>query len=254
MRFFIFCLSCLLFSGCAVLPSAVDEGAEIAESLPEPALPVPAQFPVSPQFRLEAGRHWQSIAQDSARALVSRMRGLRCGPGMDCRMLYVVAPEVETDFSRAFTNALITALVTQNIAVSSAPDSALMLHIDVQSLKFGYGDKAEADQRVRSLMPNLWASTTRETTPGNILFSSRAAHSEIFVTLSVLDGARYAARNSEVYYVSADDLRLYEQRICSRLNPCEGGITDANPLPPKKGEISIVGKPGGGQKTEKVEK
>ncbi|MCL2020670.1 MAG: hypothetical protein FWG81_00820 [Betaproteobacteria bacterium] len=231
MRFVILCLSCLclILSGCAT-PAQTEET--------EPAIPVPTQFPVSAQFRLEAGRHWQSIAEDAARALVFGMRGQRCGPGRNCRPLYVLASETETTFSRAFTNALITALVTQNVTVTNTPDNALTLNIDVQSLKFGYGDKLEPDQKVRPLMPNLWVATPepRETNPNLVhLFPSRAAHCEIFVTLSVLDGARYVARNSQTYYISAHDLRLYEQRICSRLNPCEGGIT--------KGSISIVGDP-----------
>jgi len=244
LRFFALCLFGL--AGCA-LPANDETTAENTEP-PAPYLPVPTQFPVSLQFRLEAGRHWQSIAEDAASALARGMRRFRCAPGQGCRPLHVVAPVVETRFSRIFTESLVTALVSQGIEVTSVSDGALLLHIDVHSLKFGYGDKAGNDQNVRQLMPNLWASGTgeREQVPvAPQLFSSRSAHCEIFVTLSVLDGSRYVARNSQLYYVNAEDLRLYEQRICSRLNPCEGGTTEGKPfaIPPQKGTLKIVGEP-----------
>jgi len=231
MRFFsLFCLI-LFLSACAANPVAEEVEPAI------PAIPVASQFPVSSQFRLEAGKHWQSIAEDAARALAQGLRGKRCGPGRNCRTLYLAAPEIDTTFSRAFSNALITALVSQGINVSNSPENALILHLDVQALKFGYGDKLEPERKVRPLAPNLWvfAPEARESSAKLIdLFPSRAAHGEIFVTLSVLDEARYVTRSSQTYYINAHDFRLYEQRICSRLNPCETAA---------KGTIVITGDP-----------
>ncbi|MDR1848741.1 MAG: hypothetical protein LBQ75_01735 [Zoogloeaceae bacterium] len=256
LRFPLLCLCCLALAGCSYLSFISDWWRKEEPPPPEPYLPVPTQFPISSQFRLEAGKHWQSIAEDSARALVHGMRRHRCMPGKGCRPIYIAMPEVETWFSRIFVESLITALVSQNVEITKVPDAALALHIDVNSLKFGYGDKAGSDRKVRQLMPNLWASNTesREPTPVSPqLFPARSSHCEIFVTLSVLDGARYITRNSQLYYVSTEDLRLYEQRICSRLNPCEGGKTEGSPfaIPPKTGTLKIVDEPNGRNDTKK---
>jgi hypothetical protein len=63
--------------------------------------------------------------------------------------------------------------------------------------------------------------------------------SEIIVTLSVLDGKRYAARSSTVYYVGGADLLLYEQEICSLGRPCQS----RTPLPTRTAPLPLVGDP-----------
>lgn len=210
---------------------------------PKPSLPVPVRLPETSQLKLEAARHWQQIAQDSARLLTEGLRGKLCAPGKNCRALQLASPQRETEFSRVFGNALVSALVAHGVPVvtnlpeeakEAAAASSIWLHMDVQSLKFGEGEGTEKPSPVpRVLSPGLWADGVWPDNP---------PHREIFVTLSALDGARYVARISQTYYVRAADARLYERGICSRLASCAGGTPPDERAfdPPGKAPLHLV--------------
>jgi hypothetical protein len=203
-----------------------------------PVVPVSAMFPASAQLRLLAGQHWQIIAQNAAHALsIELRRGQRCGFGADpCRALYVAGSSYETSFSRAFVNSLVTALVQQGIYVSQTAEDALILHVDMQGVRFSRGTGA-----LKALAPGLWTPVA-----GNeAADASPSERSEIIVTLSVLDGPRYVARNTNVYYVSQADQLLYEQEICSLIRPCrEDGVRPGQPSSSiRNAPIPLVGDP-----------
>lgn len=227
-----------MLAGCGVLSSAPEPVAAKKEAPMPKQVPTPAVFPESGQPRLLAGQHWQSIAKDAARALaISLMRGQRCGAGIPpCQSLFVAAPQYVTEFSRAFVNALVTALVQQGLHVSQAEEGALVLHVDVQGVRFREG--AGNEGWMKSLAPGLWTQAEKGEENGRAMILP-GERSEIIVTLSVLDGKRYAARSGTVYYVGNADLPLYEQEICSLSRPCQGNA----PLPTRTAPLPLVGDP-----------
>jgi hypothetical protein len=227
-----------MLAGCGVFSFAPEPVAEEREA-PAPAqVPTPTIFPESGQPRLLAGQHWQTIARDAARGLAnSLMRGQRCGAGIaPCRALFVVTPQYVTEFSRAFVNALVTALVQQGLHVSQTEEGALALHVDVQGVRFR--ENAGNAGWMKSLAPGLWTRAEKGEKNGQAMTLPNE-RSEIIVTLSVLDGKRYAARSSTIYYVGNADLPLYEQEICSLSRPCQGNA----PLPTRTAPLPIVGDP-----------
>ena len=250
LRFYACALAiCLLLSGCASAPrqssgsdaitvaNAVDDNAS-QEPPPPPVVPVPSAFPVSAQLKLQAGQHWQTIAQDAARTLATNLqRGQRCGfSNNPCRALHVEEALEETEFSRAFVNSLITALVQQGLVVSQDAEGALALHVDVQSVHFGRG--AGLSDALKSLAPGLWTKGD-----GSAVDAPPGERNEIIVTLSALDGNRYAARSSNVYYIGAADQSLYEQEICSQLRPCFGDKGRKSFTPARKAPVTLIGEP-----------
>ncbi|MDR2364957.1 MAG: hypothetical protein LBD68_03765 [Zoogloeaceae bacterium] len=227
-------------AGCGGFPSSsepvADEAAAVVvEPLP---VPMPSVFPESDQPRLLAGQHWQTIAKDAARNLAGSLRrGQRCGAEMaPCRALFVATPQYVTEFSRAFVNALITALVQQGFHVSQAEEGALALHVDVQSVRFR--ENADNVKWIRTLAPGLWARAEKDEKRERATILPEA-RGEIIVTLSVLDDKRYAARGSTIYYVSSADLPLYEQEICSLNHPCP----EQKLPPPRVAPVPLVGDP-----------
>lgn len=225
--------------------------------------PLAGNFPATIQPKLQAGRHWQAIAQDAAASLAQHLgRSQRCGPSVHpCRPLHVAEPQRQTEFSRAFINALITALVHQGVNVSRAPDAALVVHLDVQTVQFAANRPQYRHAGIaRELGPGIWAlqdvavlagQTPAQPAEADALhwfrsqFSAGATpRTEIVLTLSVMDGIRYAARSTNVYYVAESDLALYNQEICSTLRPCpeKAATDDGRPaLPVRKAALSIVG-------------
>jgi hypothetical protein len=231
-------LAAWALAGCGGFLSAPEPVAaekEVAAPLPVPS---PTAFPESGQPRLLAGQHWQTIAQDAARNLAGGLRrGQRCGAGIaPCLALYLAAPQYVTEFSRAFVNALVTALVQQGFNVSQVEEGALALHVDVQSVRFH--ENAGNAEWIRALAPGLWARTEKGEESGRMT-ALPGARSEIIVTLSVLDDKRYAARSSTIYYVSNADLPLYEQEICSLNHPCPGKKSS----PVRTAPVLLIGNP-----------
>lgn len=222
--------------------------------------PLAANFPATSQAKLQAGQHWQTIAHDAAQSLVQSLsRSQRCGLSINpCRPVHVAEPQHPTEFSRAFINALITALVQQGINVSQAPDAALLLHLDVQPVRFA-PDRPQYRHagQPRELGPGIWAlqdvvetSRAGQTSGGSALhwfrteFAAGATpRTEIVLTLSVMDGIRYAARSTNVYYVTETDLHLYNQEICSLIRPCpEKTPAPGKPvIPVRKATLGIIG-------------
>ncbi|MDR0673968.1 MAG: hypothetical protein LBF93_10040 [Zoogloeaceae bacterium] len=237
---FVALFSISTLSGCAMFSAAPEAATEEAPTpTPMPAqVPAPTLFPESGQPRLLAGQHWQAIARDAARALSNSLtRGQRCGAGIKpCQTLFVAPPQYVTEFSRAFVNALLTALVQQGLQVSQAEEGALALHVDVQGVRFHEG--ANNESWMKSLAPELWTPTEKGAKDGRAM-TLPGERSEIIVTLSVLEGKRYAARSSTVYYVGNADLPLYEQEICSLSRPCQGNA----PLPARTAPLPLVGDP-----------
>lgn len=253
----LFALTALAFSlglsACSSAPRQVPADSQRPHASHSEA-PIAGNFPAATQPKLQAGQHWQLIAKDAAQSLVQSLsRSHRCGLNINpCRPVHVAEPKHPTEFSRAFTNALITALVQQGINVSEAPDAALLLHLDVQPVRFTpnrpqYRQAGEA----KELAPGIWTLQNPvadgaegapqwfrpEFAPG------ATPRTEIVLTLSVMDGIRYAARSTSVYYVTENDLPLYNQEICSLIRPCpEKAAAPARPMVPvRKATLGIIG-------------
>ncbi len=267
MRLFtLIALACLLGPG---LPACSSSRNLIQAESPHPharfsEAPIAGNFPAVTQAKLQAGQHWQAIAQDAARSLgQSLSKNQRCNPGLHpCRPIHVEEPEYTTEFSRAFVNALITALVQQGINVSQAPDAALLLHLDVQPVRFA-PDRPQYRHAglARELGPGIWAlQDVTEISPRDLdkhpnppdtlhwfrteFAAGATPRTEIVLTLSVMDGIRYAARSTNVYYVAESDLPLYNQEICSLIRPCleETATLDGSPIQAvRKGSLTLIG-------------
>jgi len=252
----------LLLSACgSVLPQKSSGQAQ-----PVPSdIPVVSNFKAQPQYRLQAAKHWQAIAQDTAKNLANGLfKSHRCragtGVGINpCRPVYVAEPEKVTEFSRAFTNALITALVQQGVNVSEAPEAALVLHLDVQPLAFSANRPLyQHTGAAQEVSPGIWglndvtprtASRPQENKNAESWFRTQFSSSgstprtEIVVTLSIMDGIRYAARSTNVYYVMESDAALYSQEICSTVRACPEKQETRSQVPVRKTTLTLIGEP-----------
>lgn len=95
--------------------------------------PVATNFPSSKQHKLQAGAHWNVIANDAASTLVSSIRlGKGCIAAYpDCNRLVLRPPKEPTAFARGFHTLLATALVNQGVQLAPDAASAMMLPASV---------------------------------------------------------------------------------------------------------------------------
>lgn len=182
--------------------------------------PLVTNFQTSKQQKLQAAAHWNVIAGDVASQLSNALKTKR--------PLFVNQSWVKTEFDRAFSNQLMSALVASGFTVMKAPGAALSVNIDTQAVHFS-ANRPQYNHvgTATALTAGVWALHQAQTTAGGGLFAAVASadayswfrsefasgatpQTEIIVTTSVTDDTQYVARNTSIYYVADSDSRMYE--------------------------------------------
>ncbi len=182
--------------------------------------PLATNFPTTNQPKLQAAAHWNVIAGDVAKQISSNLK--------DKRPLFVNQTSVKTEFDRAFSNQLISALVSNGFTVMKAPAGALTVNVDTQAVHFTANRPQYNHVGIATaLTAGVWALHQAHATAGAVLvagagsadayswfrseFASGATpQTEIIVTTSVSDDNQYVARSTSIYYVADSDSRMYE--------------------------------------------
>lgn len=180
--------------------------------------PLATNFPSSKQPKLRAAAHWNAIAGDVAKQLADHLK--------DRQPLYVNRAQEKTEFDRAFSNQLISALVAQGFMVQKNATGALTVDIDTQTVRFATNrPQYNYSGAATALTAGVWA--LHNASPAGIAtagivgadayfwFRSEFAigetpQSEIIVTASVSNRDQYLSRNTSVYYVADADQSLYQ--------------------------------------------
>lgn len=144
--------------------------------------------------------------------------------------------------------------------MSKAPESSVLIDIDVQPVVFAPNrPQYRFAGAATELGPGIWAlrdvSSMNPGDPSNVPTDPNALHwfrtefaagrtpkMEIVVTVSASTKTRYLARATNIYYVTEGDKRLYDQEICSLIQPCSKASTVVEvkvaPAPTKAIEIT----------------
>jgi hypothetical protein len=197
--------------------------------------PLPANFPVTKQAKLQAAYHWGAIAGDIEKQVVAELK--KSPP----RPVYINEPREATPFQRALAVQLTTSLVNDGHTVSRSPAGSLKIDLDVQALTFAsdrpqyryHGQLAalaagvwtvrEADAPVVLEVPTATGALDMRDTMNAQFSPGETPKTEIIVTVSVSDQYRYVARSTSAYYVADTDRELY-------------GIVD--PAPPQAPQLT----------------
>ena len=225
----------------AMLPTVYTDSSRL--NAPSNETPIAVNFKTTTQLKLQAAQHWARIADDTARSIGESLRKVgKCGQTFEpCKAVYVNPPVNITEFSRAFYNQVITALVKADFAVARTPESDLTLDIDIQRILFSLNRPQYRYAGVATeLGPGVWAlRDVAYVNPNNgdvIPPSEDALHwfrsefasgqtpqYEILVTVSVGSKNRYLGRATNAYYVADADRHLYDEEVCSLNRLCEAG-------------------------------
>lgn len=219
-------------------------------------VPVSSNFQTTTQLKLQAAQHWAKIADETGKAISSMLiKGSVCIPSKNkCKSVFINPPQYVTEFSRIFHSQLLTTMVASGIVVSTDLYSSIAIHIDVQPIFFAANrPQYRYAGHAAELGPGIWAlqdvSLMSPENPNNAPPVKDALHwfrtefasgatpqMEIVVTVSAIDESRYLARTTNIYYVTDGDRRLYNQEICSVIQPCPTTptvVSVPNSPPPK---------------------
>lgn len=192
------------------------------------------------QLKLQAASHWQLIAQDAASRLTA---------SLEKAPLYVHQDDVQSPFEKAFTQQLISSLISAGYPVMKNANhpNTLTVKVSAQALDFSPGRKQGRSSigAPTLLAAGLWAVGEAVTmAPGDAAgtvvlgglalteahqwFASEYAsgatpRTEIIVTTQVASTDRYMAQVTSAYYTTESDYRLYSQQKSGTMIPVHGG-------------------------------
>ncbi|MEF8700132.1 MAG: hypothetical protein V5B32_00605 [Candidatus Accumulibacter sp. UW26] len=202
----------------------------VACATPYSEAPIATSFTTTRQLKLQAGSHWNAIAEHAAGSLMESLRlGKGCiAPQLECERIYVRGPAQPSDFAQAFRTQFITSLVKSGVTVARNPGGAIEVDFDIQVVKFSPHRPDGTFNSATVIFGGLWAleGLWVHTSPGAAgalalaafdanrwLTSELAAgpipQHEVIVTVSASDATRYLGRTTNVYYVADTDQMLY---------------------------------------------
>lgn len=205
-------------------------------------VPAPTRFANQDQQKLQSARHWQLIADHFADQIATSLKDKLAG-----RAIYVPNPGGEQPFVDSFRELLTTALLARGVPVSVSETNALIADVRYNAFKFS-PNRAAKDGYVYGdatlLAAGLWAATgviaadlakvksvdlaartlavasgtegllwlRNEQNAAGRFATGPVPRSELVLTVSVSDAGRMIARQSNIYYMSDEDVDLYWKR------------------------------------------
>lgn len=208
----------LMLTGCALYPYT--------------EAPIATNFHTTTQLKVQAGQHWQFIANDMADNLIaSLLKGSTCvAPSGNCPALYVSQTMPQSAFGRAFHSQLISRLVNKGMKVASEAPGAVTITVEAQTVKFS-PDRLQykGAGNLTMLTTGLWAAhdiSVNHSAGGAVVLGGavlgdvanwydseypkgRTPQLELILTTSASRAGQFLARTTNVYYLADSDATLY---------------------------------------------
>ncbi|MDD4650452.1 MAG: hypothetical protein PHO79_10660 [Desulfoplanes sp.] len=185
--------------------------------------PIPNFHTISTQQICASVQHWETLANEVGDELQSRIKG--------SAVLYdknvFVSMSGDTDFSKAFHNYLLTALLDRNIIPTNMQADNLILEYDIQIVKHNAYNRNKLTYIKKDLAPDFKIPYTcklygPENAQKEAINSTKKAYltglenlyplNELIVTCSLIYNDKYIGRFNKSFYINNADIRLYRNK------------------------------------------
>jgi hypothetical protein len=218
--------------------------------------PLATNFATTKQAKLQAGHHWQVIANDTADTLAAALaKGGTCIKSQNCPSLHIQSAPGSA-FGRAFNSQFVSRLVNQGQSVATGPSGDVSVAIEAQTVRFA-GNRSQymGVGKFTMLGAGIWglhdltshsganhagaAAGMAVAITGDVLEYNMAEFAkgptpeiELILTVSAMKGGQYLARSTNIYYIADSDATLY----CWKAETCA-----LTPPPPPPATLGVVG-------------
>lgn len=198
--------------------------------------PQPTNFQTQAQSHIRAASHWQMIAADSAKQLISAFP--------EKQPLYVVRTSSESPFEEAFRSQLVTELSRAGYPVmkSDQRPGTLLVDVSAQPIQFSESRaRPTAAGELTLIAGGLWVlrDIYEKVSPGAAVMAGAVAldasrwfgakysmdktvpKTELLVTTNISSADRIFAQTTDAYYTTQSDWGLYARSV---LIPVKGGL------------------------------
>lgn len=194
--------------------------------------PIPVVQDVPTQYRMEAARHWQVLANQTANKLVKTLNELPPTggklPAEGVPPMYLALPDNPTLFDKSFRDLLTTELVDRNVPVASQKTpGVLTVTSNVQVIEYGgkpslrtFPGAATALGSFGALEYGLFtaggAGAGLGVALGALGIDAVMLHddpdTEVIITTSLEANGGYLARKTSIYYIQSEDKPKYARQ------------------------------------------
>jgi len=210
-------------------------------STPYSETPVPSNFVVSKQLKLQTAEHWQIIANDVAKKINDAYKA--------STPILIKTSKTDSQFNRVFKQQLSTALVNYGLIILIEPNGGFYeLDIQTDLLKFS-ADRVKADTSMvpTSLATGVWSQDNTKIAPyitkrDNGLHDGGLAANEFYwsstefaqgsvpqrevaIHINLTNKAQYIISDTRTYYISDSDDSLYRAPATTYRIPLTSQVT-----------------------------
>jgi len=203
--------------------------------------PVPSNFVVSKQLKLQTAEHWRIIANDVAKKITDSYQA--------STPIWIKQDKTDSQFNRVFKQQLSAALVTRGLTILLEPNASFYeLEIRTELLKFS-ADRIKADTSMvpTSLATGVWSVDNTRIAPyitkrDNGLTDGGLAANEFFwsstefaqgavpqrevaIHINLTNKAQYIISDTRTYYISDTDDALYRTPATTYRIPLTSQLT-----------------------------
>lgn len=181
---------------------------------------IPVSFPAASQYKLKSAAHWQLIAEDVA----AQVKQSLMAQDKLQTPIFLEEPAQPTAFEKSLLPMLRAGLLSQGIKVSSVPQDAALLKIQVNKVShvasYRAGTLTLLGGGLLVLRDIVEHNSTILTNAGGALAAITAdvamtryrppPELELVLSVSVQKDGRYLASSNQVYYLLSEDLTMYQ--------------------------------------------
>jgi hypothetical protein len=181
----------------------------------------PISFPSNSQYKLKSVAHWKLMAQDVASQAAARLKSNNQA-GIP---IYLRMPNEATTFEHNFLPFLRAALLNEGLTISSQPEGAADLQIQVDKVSHAAvhraGTFALLGAGLMVVRDAVLHNAYHLTPEGGVAAGAAADLSmqteysappdlELTLTVSIQNAGQYLFAETDIYYLSSDDRWVYE--------------------------------------------
>lgn len=203
--------------------------------------PVPSNFVVSKQLKLQTAEHWRIIADDVAKKIHDAYKATT--------PIFIKTSKSDSQFNRVFKQQLSAALVNYGLTVLLEPNNSFYeLEIQTDLLKFSFERvKADTSMVPTSLATGVWSVDNTRIAPyitkrdhglndgglaANEFYWSSTEFAqgavpqrEVVIHINLTNKAQYIISDTRTYYISDSDDALYRSPATTYRIPLTSQVT-----------------------------
>lgn len=172
-------------------------------------VPEPVTYGHTIQAKVQSAYHWEVMADDVAKQIRARL-DKPYGTGKDAGTFYVSKSAVSTPFSEGFHDLLISSISREGMpVVSQKMDGVRVVDYEVKVVHHKTDRGAYRPESLAGKVLRRGITVVRDVLTLGAIPAENVPHSEVMVTVSIVENNEYILHKTDIYYINDPDFWHY---------------------------------------------